>query len=129
MTDCHRAVTAARKMYGLTESAGHEIARHDKYGAMAWKRWKTERSSLESNQAILCNGKSTQSIFISASEMTYIVSSGALNSTHSLTPCRILRMTTVDRLNFTHLYIVRVREFKKILPGSRASFFRLEQRW
>jgi len=26
---------------------------------------------------------------VSASEMTYIVSSGALNSTHSLTPCHM----------------------------------------
>jgi len=34
------------------EIAGHEIARHDKYRDRAWTRRKTERSSLESNQAI-----------------------------------------------------------------------------
>ena len=38
----------------------------------------------------LCGEEIHITFIVSASEMTYIVSSGALNSTHSLTHCRLV---------------------------------------
>jgi len=70
---------------------------------------------------------------VSASEMTYIVSGGALNSTHSLTfelngPC-VCVMCSILRLNGTRWRLKRKVSSTACWPSTRRSVSPLLKRW